>query len=305
MATIFASLIPIMLIIGAGAGLTRFSFYGQEFRRGLNRLVYWVALPSLFVASLSGASFATSGVDRLIAVAIGSMVAAGALAFATAWLWKLPATQVGVFTQAGLRGNLVFLGLPVLMLIDRSLVEPAVLVIAPLVIAFNLISVAALLLPHHAMGLSALPRLIRPVLTNPLVISCGIGAGLALLDWRLWGPLETAMRLVGDTAAPLALLSLGGALIDMPVKGRIGPAAGASVIKIAVYPLVTWGLAGLAGLSPQHALIAMVLGACPTGVASYVLASQLKGDTALAAACVLVSTALSMPVLAWVLWTWG
>ena len=86
MATIFASLIPIMLIIGAGAGLTRFSFYGQEFRRGLNRLVYWVALPSLFVASLSGASFATSGVDRLIAVAIGSMVAAGALAFATAWL---------------------------------------------------------------------------------------------------------------------------------------------------------------------------------------------------------------------------
>src|SRR5690606_10074952 len=95
-------------------------------------------------------------------------------------------------------------------------------------------------------------------------------------------------------ALPLALLSIGGSLVVVPVKGRLGPALASSLLKVAAAPLAGIAAARLLGAVPEVTIVAVIFLACPTAAASYVLARQLNGDEALAAASVVVSTILSL-----------
>jgi malate permease and related proteins len=57
-----------------------------------------------------------------------------------------------------------------------------------------------------------------------------------------------------------------------------------------------WGclLGRWAGLSPDELRITLLFLVCPTAAASFTLTGKLGGDEALAASCVVVSTALSI-----------
>ena len=55
------------------------------------------------------------------------------------------------------------------------------------------------------------------------------------------------------------------------------------------------------GLSPDSTRIALILLACPTATASYVLVRQLGGDESLASGSILLSTLLAAPSLATIL----
>jgi len=55
-------------------------------------------------------------------------------------------------------------------------------------------------------------------------------------------------------------------------------------------------------LAPAKLQIALVLSACPTAAASYVMAVKMNGDGALASATIAASTIFSAPALLWALW---
>jgi predicted permease len=69
-----------------------------------------------------------------------------------------------------------------------------------------------------------------------------------------------------------------------------------------VAPLAGWALGRLAGLSGLEMSVILILLACPTAVATYVLADQLAGDTQLSAGVIVASTLLSFVSLFVVLW---
>ena len=54
---IINTLLPVFLIIALGALLRKTKFVSAEFVAGLNRLVYWVALPCLLFYKLATASY--------------------------------------------------------------------------------------------------------------------------------------------------------------------------------------------------------------------------------------------------------
>jgi hypothetical protein len=65
-------------------------------------------------------------------------------------------------------------------------------------------------------------------------------------------------------------------------------------LKVALLPLLGWPLGRWIGLSLDELRITLLFLACPTAAASFTLAGKLGGDEALAASCVVVSTALSI-----------
>jgi predicted permease len=105
-------------------------------------------------------------------------------------------------------------------------------------------------------------------------------------------------------AVPLALLSIGSALVATPLQGNVRRAVLAACFKSIVSPLIGLGLARLAQLDPGTTRVVVVLLACPTAGISYTMVRELGGDQAIAAGTIVISTLLSAltlaAILAWV-----
>ena len=297
---VIASLTPILLLVGGGALLLRAGFYSDVFRRDLDRFVYWVALPGLIVDKLSGGS----PLDPDAAVITGALVLAtgGAIAIGAllAWGLRLPRPAFGVFVQAGFRGNLAFMGLPVVILAASgagheagSVETQAVLVLAPMMLLYNVTAVIVLELARQHLSWGVLPKLLKSLAANPLIISCLVGFAFGFSGVRLPSPLHETLHLLGATAAPLALLSLGGSLVVYKLSDHLGRAFGGTLVKVAVLPVLAWLSGRWMALDTEGMLVLMVFASTPTAVASYVLTGQLDGDEGLAASSIVLSTLLS------------
>lgn len=286
------------LLVTLGAALLRFGFFDAAFRKGLDRLVYWVALPALIVRVLAEApppEVVGSARGMVIALCGATLLMTG-LAWGVAWAMRLPRASSGVFTQAAFRGNLAFVGLPVIALAtggDTLLLAKAALVFAPTVVLFNVLGVAGLVAAQQRLDWSLPGRMVVSLVTNPLLLACVLGLGLWRSGATLPGVASTTLELLGKPAGPLALISLGGAVASYPVGRHVGVAGVAAGLKCAGVPALVWVLSGWLGLSEADRRVVLILAACPTAVASYVLATQLKGDPALAAATIVISTIAS------------
>ncbi len=296
MVQVVNALLPIVLLVAAGAALFLTGFADHGFRNGLDRLVYWVALPALIVASMVDAP-ALGGSLRMIALFCVATVLVMALSLAVAKALRLSPPSVGVFSQAAFRGNLAFVGLPVLQLAtrnDAAVLSRAVLVFAPTVLLYNVLAVAGLTLARHRLDRRAPGRLILALVTNPLLLASALGIALAVSNLHPPAPVQHTLELLGDTAAPLALLSLGGALTAYPIRRHVPLSLAASTLKLAALPAVVLGLATVFHLPRDERIILLVFAATPTAVSSYVLAVKLGGDPALAAGTITLSTVLSV-----------
>jgi predicted permease len=187
-------------------------------------------------------------------------------------------------------------GIPVLQLAtnnDAQIISRAVLVFAPAVLLYNILAVAALTLAQHRFDRKAPIRLLQSMASNPLLIACAVGLLMTWSKIDTPAPIASALNLLGQTAAPLALVSLGAAIVTYPIKGHILPSIASSVLKLAALPAIVVLLTWLLPLPTDQRLILLILASTPTAVASYVLAVKLGGDPALAAGTISISTVLS------------
>ena len=131
---------------------------------------------------------------------------------------------------------------------------------------------------------------VRKVGTNPLII--GIAAGLA---WRFFGPPlpPLATRFIdalADVAGPVALFAMGLGLVKFGISGNVRPALVLSAIKLLLMPAVALGMAWALDLPPLAAKVAVVTAALPSGVNSYLIATQFGTGQGLASNAMTIGT---------------
>ena len=91
------ALVPLLILMVLGAVLYWRGFVDSAVRRGMDRLTYWVALPSLFVVSLSETNFQELQAGGLVAgLVVGAVLATG-LGAVVAALMRLESAKFGVF----------------------------------------------------------------------------------------------------------------------------------------------------------------------------------------------------------------
>lgn len=296
------SLAPVFLLIGFGALLIKVRFLNADMLKAMNDLAYWIGLPAFIFYRLATVTLRGGDLGPLLTVFLSGTVAAILIGWITVRLLGLPKASRGTFIQAGFRGNLAFIGLPVVVFAFSGIEggdlqrtqELAVLALAPIMVSYNVVAVFVLHASHAGSGSKLLLKTGRQLVTNPLILASLAGITVAMLGWSFPVFLHRSLEALSRIALPLALLSIGGSLMVVPVKGRIGSALAASLVKVAAAPVA--GLAvGLAlGIDRGIMLVALIYLACPTAAASYVLARQLGGDEALAASTVVISTLLSL-----------
>jgi predicted permease len=299
------TLLPLILLISLGAVLSRIRFLGAQFASDLNKLAFWIALPALLFRSAAGASEATAATWWLL----GVMLLGTLLVSLLAWIWSravgVPSTGQGTFVQSAFRGNLAFIGIPVLAasVVDApdSIRVPAlasgVIVMALTMAFYNVLAVVVLQASRSRAGIGT-GALVRPIVTNPLLLAGLSGLALALVGVRLPAFLDRTLEVLGGAAVPIALLCIGGSLTMTRFVGRRSWIAWAALFKVAVSPLLIGGLAWLAGLGPIEMRIALVFASTSTAAAAYVMARQMEGDESLASGSIALSTTLSALSLA-------
>lgn len=292
-------LAPIFLVIALGAALRKGGLLPTEVLAGLNRLTYWVGLPVLVFVSLARADHGEAGgAGTLLLVLLATMAAMMAIAAVLARMAGIARGACGTFVQASFRGNLTFVGLPLILTLPGVPQTPALLAVAPLLIAYNVGSVVVLLASRHEIGWSMLRIVGREVVRNPIIVASLLGAAVYAADVRLPQALDLTLVQLSRMAVPLALICVGAALAATPARGGRAQALGAGALKALVSPTVGYGIGVLAGLEPGGLLVVVIFSACPTAAVSYTMVRQLGGDEALAAGSIVLSTVLSAFALA-------
>ncbi len=299
------TLLPIFLIISLGLTLRKTGFVPDTMFKHSNRLVYWVALPCLLFIKTAQIAIQGGPVLRVVIVLIGGMFVCIVLGYIVSWILKVPGALLGTFIQGSFRGNLVYVGLPVIFFstaTQEGVVPPeiealAILSIAPMVIVYNIISILVLLQPQMRgkTGKTGeqVRNLIVSLITNPLLIAVIIGIICNLSGLTLPLYLERFCSTVGQLALPLALLGVGASLRLQAFTNGLIYTVAASLIKVVAAPVTGFIICPFLGLTPVEMKIALLFLACPTAVVSFIMAEQLKGDGVLASGIILLSTLLS------------
>ncbi|MEN8254318.1 MAG: AEC family transporter [Verrucomicrobiota bacterium] len=296
---IINSIAPIFLLIALGKLLHKTGFFPEPFFKGLNKLVYWFALPALLTSRISIARFEFGTISRVFLLfTIATLLSLG-IAWGAARLLKLPAPKTGSFIQGSFRGNGAFIGLPVVVYalgdLDPQAEVLGLLLLAALTILFNILSVVVLV--HHGRRRAGTKESIRismeQLVKNPLILACVAGMALNLAGIALPPFLFRPLDALGNAALPLVLFGIGASLTFERLHGAASPTLVASLIKVAATPALGFLVAAFFDLGTVERMVAILYLASPAAAASYVMAEMMDNDGPLAGRIVALSTLLS------------
>ncbi|MBS3651822.1 AEC family transporter [Pseudaminobacter sp. 19-2017] len=266
----------------------------------LSEFAVGIALPLLLFRTLIGADFHGAAPWALWGVYFAAVI--------VAWTaGHLVTTRVfGRDSKAGVVGgvssafsNLVLLGIPFMLgVLGQRGFEQLSLLISVHLPTMLMASIILFEFFSRRRGDPIHPtRIVKTflskVFSNPLII--GILAGLL---WRLTGlqlP-SLAMRFVdalAGIAAPLALFAMGLGLKKFGISGNLRPALALSMLKLFLMPAAALALGWLFGLPSLTAKVAVAAAALPSGVNSYLIATQFGTGQALASNQMTIATALA------------
>ena len=291
---------------------------------GLNAYVLYYALPCMLFRFGSSMPFARL-IDPLLIV-LYATCALLMIAITIAVTLRRGSDQTGVDLKDASFGALVaafpnagFMGVPLLVaLLGDNAAGPVIgAILVDLILTSTLCLALAQASGHRSGGgdkrsmLAAAVLSLRGALTNPLPWAITIGALFAALDRELPGPIAQIVRMLGESAAPVALFTIGAVLSRAGRHGhsRTPPRnyLPVALLKLVVHPALIFGIgAGAAALgAPVSTFGLMVLtlvAALPSASNVSVLAERYGADNGRVTRIIMASTVLafgSFSVLAW------
>lgn len=296
---------PVFLLIATGAALQATRFVTPTFLKEANRITYWLGLPALLFSQLAGSFRDAGGAGLMLTAMLVATLAVIVAGYGVALLLRVPGMALGTFVQGGFRGNLAFVGLPVIFsLPDAPLAwgvsarTAAVLTVAPMMVFYNIAGVVVLLLSQHRFGWGMVKPFVRQLATTPPLLATLAGIAWALAGWTLPTSVDKALTALGEMALPLGLLGVGGSLVTVDLGASWRRPLGSALVKTALSPLLGWAVGRALGLGGTELKMVLILLAAPTAIVSYTMALELKGDERLAAGTISLSVLTSLGTLA-------
>ena len=155
-------------------------------------------------------------------------------------------------------------------------------------------------------------RAVRGALSNPLPWSIALGAVLSAANLRFLGPVDTVLRMLADSASPVALFTIGAVLWRAGVHAHNHTALAdylpVALIKLLLHPLLVLGVGTVARslgapLSPFQLMVLTLAAALPSASNVALLTERYGADTGRVTRIIMTSTVLafvSFSALAWV-----
>lgn len=301
MSAVLNVVLPVFALIFLGYLCRRTGRMGPTGASELNRFVVWLALPALLFSVVANSTWEQLWQPGFItAFAVGCL---GVFGFTLGYrlLRKQPLADASLDALGASYANTGYIGIPLCMLVlgDEAL-QPAMVASIIVVCVLFAISLACVETGLHAgQGFKQTLRKVSiALLRNPLVVAPMLGGLWAASGLSLPVPVATLLKLLGATAAPCALVSLGLFLAQPQPAGKVTGVWPLVALKLIVQPLITWYLAfKVFELPALWAYSALLLSALPTGTGPYMLAEFYGREASRVSRVVLYSTLGSLITL--------
>ena len=284
--------LPIFLVMVAGGVLGRLGFLPKAFCQAADRLTFTVTLPVMLFLDMSEVDIRRDFEPRFVLFCAGATLAGILATWALARALMRDKAVVGEFVQAAYRSSAAILGVAFIQNIYGSS-GMAPLMILGSVPLFNIFAVLILMIesPQHQTPRPA--RVLRGVLTNPILLGIVAGTVFSLLPVQMPAIAEKTLTSLSSLTTPLALLSIGAGFKGASAIRRAGPTLAAAFIKTVGLSLVFIPCAVALGFRQQELVALLIMLGSPTTPSAYVMARNMGHEGVLTASAVALTTLLS------------
>lgn len=296
----FNVVLPLFLCIVLGYFLRRIGMLEPVTLKSLNKLGFKVFLPIYLFNTIYTTDIGAAFNPTLIAVGIGGTLLIYALMMLVIPRIEKENPRRGVMIQGIFRSNFALYGLPVaLSLCGEANIGPTSLLIAVMVPVYNILAVITL--ETFRGGKPNLRKMLRGVLTNPLIISSLLGIVANLIRLPIPTAVQKGLTDLGRVATPLALVTLGGEFMFRSVSAFRRQLFIVLTGKLILGPLLMVAVGAALGFRNELLVPLLVMFGAPTAVSSFTMAQQMDGDSELAASVVVFTTVLSiLTIFLWI-----
>jgi Predicted permeases len=273
---------PVFLLAGIGFAWVKLGFeYRIQF---VTQLAMTLSVPCLIFVSLMQTEIDPAALTALSFAAVAAYLAVSLVA---AVLTRLGRLDRRTYLAPLIFGNTGNLGLPLaLFAFGETGLSYAVVVFAIMAIwsfTFGIWLVA---------GAGSFGKVLR----EPLVWGTLLGALFLWQDWQTPLFLTNTLKLIGQMAIPMMLITLGVAVARLS-PGGVMQAVILSLVKLVICVAIAWGAALAFDLDRIAFGVLVLQVATPVAVTSYLLAEKYGADSQAVAGLVVVSTLMSVGAL--------
>jgi len=296
-----SNLLMLMACLVAGLALRHWQRVPDNAHTAINAVIIHISLPAVTLRYLHGSTFDASHLAPVLMP--WALFGIGALVFWAGGRWlKLPRATVGALTLVGGLGNTSFVGLPMIESLHGRQGLGLGLLIDQLGSYLALSTVGALAATWYAAeARPCAATMLRKVAGFPPLIAML----LALLLTPLAFPpaLDAALARIGDTLAPLALLSVGLQLRFDALRQHARALGLGLGYKLLACPAMVIGVLWLLDAGPGTlSSVSVIEAAMPPMIGAGIVASQARLDAPLVS--VLIGLGIPLGLATATGWHW-
>jgi len=285
------ALAPLLFLILLGFIIKKSKLITKETTISMNKVVFSVFLPTLIFYNLYKADAEEIFNWPVVFFAVAFTVAIFLLSLIIIPVMEKQNSKRSVLIQCVFRSNMLLLGLPIATeLCGAAGTAMVTLIISVVTPIYNILAVLCFEIFDNSNF--SIKRAFINILKNPLIIASVLGLGALFLNIQLPYICDRFLSDIAKIATPLALILLGGyfeirhsefRLIIIGLFGRLIIAPG-----LCIAGSILMGFRGVELIS------LMAVSCTPTAVSSFTMASELRGDTALASDLFIYGTVASV-----------
>ena len=282
---------PVFLIIAVGFFARKRKIINEIFVDVTSKFVFQISLPVFIFLKISVLDL--SQVFEFSQIAY--IYAGTTITYLLIWLGTIPyiknPADQSSFIQGAFRGNYAIVGLALISnLFGHDALGKATIILAFLLPLYNVLAVIVLTIPLRKKETPIIKSAFIDILLNPLILAVIFALPFSYYKINLPTMFVSTGNFLADLALPLALIGIGGSLNTENLKRASNLAFSASIIKIILIPIALTFGAYLLGYTKIDLGIMFILFACPTAIASFVMADVMGANSKLAGNIIMITT---------------
>lgn len=287
---------PLFAMMAVGFFLHRIGILDTHTSDVMNKVTFKAFLPTLIFYNIYQTDVSEIFNGKLILWALVLVL----VMFFLLWLivprFEKDFRRKGVLIQGMFRSNFILYGLPVTAsLFGDENVGTASMLIAFVVPFYNVLSVVVL--EWYASGQIHIKKIIKGIITNPLIIGAALGGLMLLFGIHLPQGIEKTIQNLSGMATPMAFLILGASFTFSSLKNNLKPLSVSVFVKLVLFPALFLPLSILAGYRGMELAALLTMLGAPTAVSSFTMAKQMNGDGELAGQIVILTSICSVATM--------
>ena len=288
------TVVPILLLVGAGFFSRRMGFLKSGDERVLSAYVYYFALPALFFVNMVETNFVEEETLRFMAAGIVPVLVVLTFYLSLYLIFRFPRNTLYLLILSTIFGSLAFFGIP---FITFAFPPPAegehLATLSAATIAIISVTISITILELYRLEQSTvwngLKHVVRRLSRNPLVVSILFGILLSVTRVELPSPVSASLHMLGGTTSAVAIFMLGVFLYGRKYT-NIVEAFGLSLLRIVFLPIVALLTTLLFNLLDVERSVLVLMHGMPVAISMIILSERYDFYKETIASLILISS---------------